>query len=158
MARPRKSIAVSTGKIGKMKIEERKKQESRLKVDRSGLKPPSWLTLPAAEEFRRVVSECEKIGLLDNLDLGIVAIYCDAYAHYVEASQMLQKCGLLDTRENKHEQYYTVHPLVNVQEKYAKMIMQCSAKLGLATSDRLKLIIPKEEEESTNKYLRYLGG
>ena len=64
--------------------------------------------------------------------------------------------GVTATRENQFGEYETVSPWVSAQEKYAKQIMQCSAKLGLATTDRLKLIVPtKDEEQPINKYMKY---
>ena len=49
-----------------------------------------------------------------------------------------------------------INPLINVQEKYVKQIMQCSTKLGLATTDRLKLVVPIREEPAENKFITLL--
>ena len=155
MARPRKAVAVSMGKIGKDNIRKRQEQEAKLKLDRDSLKPPAFLSVSAAKEFIRVVDEAEKIDLLDNLDLSILAIYCNAYSQYIEINDQMRK-------EKFEYKYVTdggrVSPLVNAQDKIIKQIMTCSSKLGLATTDRLKLIVPKKEESETNKYLRYLDG
>ena len=45
---------------------------------------------------------------------------------------------------------------MNVQEKYVKQIMRCSTKLGLATTDRLKLVVPIREEPAENKFITLL--
>lgn len=156
--RPRKIVDIATGKIGKEKIKARKEQEKKIKLERDQLIAPSWLNEEAKEEFERVVIEAESIELLDNLDLGILAIYCNAYAAYVDISIQIQNRGYLAIRETRHDEYETVSPLLQAQEKYVKQIMQCSTKLGLATTDRLKLIVPKKEESETNKYLKYLNG
>ncbi|WP_455256639.1 phage terminase small subunit P27 family [Peptoniphilus asaccharolyticus] len=156
--RPRKIVDIATGKIGKEKIKARKEQEKKIKLERDQLIAPSWLNEEAKEEFERVVTEAESIELLDNLDLGILAIYCNAYAAYVDISIQIQSRGYLAIRETRHDEYETVSPLLQAQEKYVKQIMQCSTKLGLATTDRLKLIVPKKEESETNKYLKYLNG
>lgn len=47
-------------------------------------------------------------------------------------------------------------PYVNIADKAAAMIMRCSSKLGLATTDRLKLIIPEKEEKPANKFIKLL--
>ncbi|MET3616739.1 P27 family predicted phage terminase small subunit [Peptoniphilus olsenii] len=155
MARPRKTMAVATGKIGKDKIEQRRKQEQQLKLDRDGLTPPPFLNLVGSAEFIRVVDEAGKVDLLDNLDLSVLAIYCNAYSQYTEITKQLQ--------ESEFEYRYMtdngkVSPLINAQDKIVKQIMSCSTKLGLATTDRLKLIVPTKEESTTNKYLKYLNG
>lgn len=155
MARPRKTTATSTGKIGKEQIKERQEQEERIKIDRENLTAPKYLTEKAKAEFERVVREAKKIEIFDNLDLSILAIYSSAYAQYLEITEEIQKMDQAYryiTEDNK------ISPLINAQDKIIKQIMTCSSKLGLATTDRLKLIVPKKEEGTTNKYLKYLNG
>ena len=48
-----------------------------------------------------------------------------------------------------------VSPYVTAQNKYAEQILKCSSKLGLATTDRLKLVVPQADEGPENKYLKY---
>lgn len=139
-----------------MECKARKEAEKKIKLDRDQLTPPMWLSDEAREEFSRVVEEAASIDHLDNLDLGILAIYANAYASFVEISEKIQAVGYLGTRESRYGEYETVHPLLVAQEKYVKQIMQCSTKLGLATTDRLKLIVPVKEESEVNKYLKYV--
>lgn len=155
MARPRKSVSVSTGKIGKEKIAEREAQEAKIKLDRLGLNAPGYLTDIGRIEFTRVVEESAKIDILDNLDLSVLAIYANAYSQYVEITKQMQA---LDADSRYITEDGKVSPLLNAQDKITKQIMSCSSKLGLATTDRLKLIVPEKEETTTNKYLKYLDG
>lgn len=154
--RPRKMSSVSTGKIGKEARAEREIQESKLKLGRDDLKPPSFLDFDGQKEFKRVVKEAKKVDILDNLDLTILAVYAHAWEQYTKCAAYVQEHGVTETRVNQYGEYETVSPWVSAQEKYAKQIMQCSTKLGLATTDRLKLIVPtKEEEQPINRYLKY---
>lgn len=152
--RPRKVVDISTGKIGKEKIKNRKEQEEKLKVGRGDLIAPDWLDGVAIEEFRRVCNEAEKVDLLDNLDLSVLAIYCNAYSGYIKTVEGIREQGPTMTRYTKEDSYEVANPLINIQEKYVKQIMQCSTKLGLATTDRLKLIVPtKEDPKKENKFI-----
>jgi len=154
MARSRKVVGISTGKIGKQKKINREIQEEQLKLDRKNLESgaPEWLSDVAAFEYNRVVYEAGKINLLDNLDLAVLAIYADNYSRYVEAAANLRKEGtLVDGKFGP-----TVSPYVAIADKTATQILKCSTKLGLATTDRLKLIVPTKEEKSVNKYLKFL--
>lgn len=152
--RPRKVIDISTGKIGKKEKINRKIQEEKIKVGRTELEngAPKWLSPEAAEEYNRVVSEAKAINLFDNLDLAILAIYADCYARYIKASHLAQEHGLTATSRGA----FTVSPYVEVMDKAATQILKCSTKLGLAVTDRLKLIVPTREEKSVNKFLEYL--
>ncbi len=156
MARPRKVVGISTGKIGKQAKLNREIQEGQLKLDRKNLESgaPEWLSDIAAVEYNRVVYEAGKINLLDNLDLTVLAIYADNYSRYVEASGNLRNHGSLVPGKFGP----VASPYVAIADKTATQILKCSAKLGLATTDRLKLIVPTKEEKGVNKFLRYLDG
>ena len=155
MARPRKTLAATKKNLTKAEIEQKQEQEERIKIDRENLAAPNYLTEKAKAEFERVVREAKKIEIFDNLDLSILAIYSSAYAQYLEITEEIQKMDQAYryiTEDNK------ISPLINAQDKIIKQILTCSSKLGLATTDRLKLIVPKKEEGTTNKYLKYLNG
>lgn len=155
--RSRKMTVVSTGKIGKQATASRAEQEKKIKLDRKALAPPAWLDEDATAEFSRVVEEAGKIDIMDNLDLAILAIYANAYSRYVKSVEYIAKYGVTGDRETKYGTYEVVSPYVLAQEKYVKQIMACSSKLGLATTDRLKLIVPcGEPEKLENKFLQFV--
>lgn len=154
--RSRKVIEISKRHISNEERKNRIEQESKLKLGREDLEAPDWLTNLGKEEFKRVVEEAGKINLLDNLDLGFLTIYCNAYSCYVEITEQILKVGYLEKRKSPNGIYKTVHPLLIVQEKYIKQIMQCSTKLGLATTDRLKLVVPTKEESKENKFIELI--
>ena len=154
--RTHKVVAISTGKIGKTKRAARAQQEKKIKLARDALAPPNWLDETAAAEFSRVVDEAGKIDLLDNLDLTVLAIYANAWSRYSIVTQHIQDDGDTATRETKFDTYEVVSPYLSAQERYVKQIMQCSTKLGLATTDRLKLIVPVKEDKAVNKFIKYM--
>lgn len=151
--RKRKVVDMSTGKIGKQERINRKTQEEKLKVSEN-LSPPDWLDDFAKEEFMRVVEASRKIELLDDLDLSILAIYSDAFSKYRETVQILNDCEIPINRFVSESG--KVNPIVNAQDKYIKTIMQCSSKLGLAVTDRLKLIVPTPDEKPINPFMKYI--
>lgn len=153
--RTRKVVQFSTAKMGKQERLNRQVQEEKLKLDRSALEAgaPDWLNETAAAEYNRVVSEAKAINLFDNLDLTVLAIYADCYSRYIEAAKAAREFGL--TAQSRGA--FTVSPYVEVADKAATQILKCSTKLGLAVTDRLKLVVPTKEEKSVNKFLRYLS-
>lgn len=154
--RPRKVVAISTGKIGKEQRLNRAIQEKKIKLNREQLEAgaPEWLNHEAAAEYTRVVIEAAKINLLDNLDLSMLALYADAYSLYIKASKHIQAEGLTVKGFKGVE---VPSPYMAIADKCANQIFKCSAKLGLATTDRLRLIVPtRVEEREENKFLKYL--
>lgn len=152
MGRTRKSARVSSGKIGKKEKLDRKIQEEKLKIDRLDLKAPDFLDDVGKTEFERVVRETAKVDILDNLDLSILAIYCNSYSQYIQISKQIMETGP-DERFIKEKR---VSPLINAQDKIINQIMRCSTKLGLATTDRLKLIVPSDDDKKENKFIKYM--
>jgi phage terminase small subunit len=66
----------------KLKIGNQLKQNLKPKAD--NLKPPTWLSALAKREFKRLAAELDGIGLMTNVDVNQLAVYCRAYARYVE--------------------------------------------------------------------------
>lgn len=155
MPRPRKTTSTTKKHLTKAEITNISRQEKRLKLDRDDLVVPGWLQddLLANNEFIRVVNEAACIDLLDNLDLSILAIYCKAYSSYIECTRMISENGYTGVGKDGLEK---ISPYVTAQIKYTETIFKCSSKLGLATTDRLKLIVPNDNESETNKYLKYV--
>lgn len=152
--RTRKIVDISTGKIGKKEKLNRQIQEEKLKLDRAELESgaPKWLRPAAAEEYNRVVAEAKKINLYDNLDLPILAMYAECYARFIEASEYLQEHGSTIILGDKE----AVSPYVTIADKLTTQLLKMSTKLGLAVTDRLKLIVPTKEEKSVNKFLEFI--
>lgn len=145
--RPRKIIQMSTGKISKAERAEREAAEAKLRISRDELSPPSWLDAAGKKEFRRCVRNFEELNILDNLDLSTLAIYSDAYSHVQSLGKLLRGAdAFIEDKEATLRAY----------EKYTKIVLQCSTKLGLATVDRLKLVTPVKEEKPVNKFIRFL--
>lgn len=135
MGTPRKTVRLQTKHLTKNERLQKELAEEQHKLGREQLSPPDWLDDEAKEEFCRVVSETASIDILDNGDKAVLAIYADNYSRYGKA---------------------VIDGDTKARESAAKLIIQCSARLGLTATDRLRLVVPKAEPERENKYLKYL--
>ncbi|MDU1413451.1 MAG: phage terminase small subunit P27 family [Clostridium sp.] len=156
-----KPVESVKSKMSKEDRENRKKAEAKLYGDSSKLKAPSWLNADAKKEFKRIVTEMKAIetfeNLLSNLDLSMLAIYCNAYANYIELSKLIENEGMVIMYTNKAgETNPTISAYVQAQQKYIDVIFKCSSKLGLSVSDRLKLIVPSMEDLQENKFSKFI--
>lgn len=153
MAMPRKVISMQKGHINKADRIEREEGEKKIKAAADKMTAPDWLTPEGVEEFNRVVEEAHKINFLDNLDLSVLAVYADNYARYIKAAEHLNAGGLVNVTDSG---YATPSPYMSVLNQCAKNIFTCSSKLGLAITDRLKLIVPQTKGKPKNKYEKFL--
>jgi len=154
MGRTRKVVAMSTGKIGNDARKNRAEAEKKIKAKDDALVAPEWLSDAASSEFKRVVQEAREVGMLDNLDLSMIAIYADNYGRYSEAAGNLNADGPIVEAKSG---YKMPSPWMSIMNQSARNIFTCSSKLGLAVTDRLKLIVPTKEEKEVNKYIKFLG-
>ena len=77
------ALKVITGNPGKRALP---KNEPRPEAPKS-LKPLAWLSPEAKKEWRRVAPELERCGLLTEVDIGLLAAYCDAFADMQRAEK-----------------------------------------------------------------------
>lgn len=124
-------------------------------VDIDELVIPEWLAKDdlASIEFTRVYNNFVKIGLLDNLDLGILAGYCNAYSHYVAMVRDTQKNGDVIEKADRYGNIAMANnPAVKLADIYYAQMLKASQKLGLSSVDRLKLIDLDNVKRSKNKF------
>ena len=55
---------------------------------------PRWLTGPAAKEWKRIVPELEKMGILAPVDSTMLAMYCTAFAEWRQADKLIKKYNM----------------------------------------------------------------
>ena len=157
MAKGRKVVSMMKKHLTKAEIASRQEQEARYKAGRDQLMtPPKWLSSLAVREFNRIVGIANDVDFLDNLDVSILAVYCSSYAQVIDAEKHIQEEGAVVISSLGRP---VVNPYVGVRDKAEQKMIQCSAKLGLATIDRLKLMAPeKAEKKKENKFAEFLEG
>lgn len=152
MGRQKKVAAATKKHLSKREKELREKQEKAIKVDRNLEVPEALQDDPiAVEEFIRIRDAAEKIDLWDDLDLSVLMIYCKSYSSYLEVTRAIELNGYVV--DGKHGE--RISPWVTAQSRYIDTIFRCSAKLGLSTTDRLKIVVPEAEAEE-NKFIKYI--
>ena len=100
---------------------------------------PRWLSNEAAAEYNRVVDEAKKMNQLDKLNLVALTLYADSYDKYHKAVKKVQEFGVVMVVEDK----LCLLPFIGIAKKMAAQVLTYSAKLGIATSDRMTAIMAK---------------
>ena len=96
--------------LTKKEIYKRKKNEEKLKISSNNLKAPSWLEPGAKKNFKRIVELMEPTGILSDVDVDILAIYCDTYYDYLSYKRKIRKTGnMIDGRVNPSMLAYLVN-------------------------------------------------
>ena len=159
MGRPRKTIKLLKSHRSKDERDTRSEAERQYKVARNALSPPAFLDVNAKKEFERVVQEATEAEFLDNLDLSTLAMYANAWSHYETLSELLNKEGdVISVTGANGNKYRRPNPALVPLAEYTSQIFKCSTKLGLATTDRLKLVVPTKAAQKENKFSKFLRG
>ncbi|WP_069649648.1 phage terminase small subunit P27 family [Caloranaerobacter ferrireducens] len=135
-------------RLTKSQIEARKEAEAKLKPKADKVKAPKWLSKEAKKEFNRIAKELQEIGLLTNVDIDMLAAYCDAYTEYQKCTKIIEEEGLMVEYTNKAAETNKVpHPLLTKKKQLFEQMKSIAGEFGLTPSARAKLAIPKQEKE-----------
>jgi len=113
-------------------------------------KPPAHLDVVAMREWRRLAQELFNLGLLSNLDVGVLAMNCVNFSRWVEAEKNIQKMGAVILTPNGCEQ---VSPWVGISQKAQDLMRKTASELGLTPASRPKISAkPLKDREKSNPF------
>ena len=140
MARPKKVLDNMTGHWTKAEIQQKKYEESLIKIDDKNIKAPNWLKDRVAKnEFKRLVGLLEKIDIICELDITTLGLYCQTYAKLVEIVKELEQEELvIDGKPN---------PKMKMQLQLSEELRKLGNELGITLNSRLKFATSKAEKE-----------
>jgi P27 family predicted phage terminase small subunit len=158
--RPRQPLEVIKGKgrsnhLTKKAIKERESQEQAIRGYTDNIEPPSYLTKEQKKEFEKIAAELMRLNIFSNLDVDGLARYIDSRDQYIRVQKELRSMKPTRIMEVELLGKLTKEKILN--ENYTKLqraknllFNECKAaasELGLSITSRLKLVIPKVEEE-----------
>ena len=139
MGRPRKIVDMNQKHLTREEKQARLEAEAGNRVGRDELTSEDLLTSVGQEEFDRLIRQAT---WLDNIARNDLIIYC----FYWERAR-----ALMEANKRKALNESSRRAL----REYANEMRAISLKLGLSTTDRLRLAAPKKEPK-TNKFLKHL--
>lgn len=115
---------------------------------------PSWLDSKAMEEWDRITPELRRLGLLSQIDVMALAVYCQAVSHWQAAEEIIQQEGL--TIKNQKGNKVT-HPAVRIMRDSMQTIRAFCIEFGLTPSSRRGISIqdPNAKEDDFFKVKRF---
>lgn len=126
--------------------ESRARAEQSLKrTARVTLRMPAWLGEDARKVWNGVKRKLRGIDLLDNLDADLLAIYCDAVAHYQTVSRKIHADAALDDE------------LVKQAQAWARLASAYAEKLGLSPNSRARLAKKRAQTEPPDELEQLLN-
>lgn len=103
---------------------------------------PEWLSSLAKAEWRRIVPELEAAGLLSRVDRAALAVYCQTWAEYTEATKILKEDGTIIEEPIQSAAGEIIghkkkpHPAVKLQRDASTRIRQFMSEFGFSPGTR----------------------
>ena len=115
-------------------------------------RPPGWLDREARAEWRRIVPELDKVGIIAIVDRAALAILCQSWADYYAARREVETQGwTVTTPAGLIRRNPMVAVMNQAYERWRKMALQ----FGMTPSARAGLARPKENPDENRGKARF---
>jgi P27 family predicted phage terminase small subunit len=110
---------------------------------------PLELGSVAHAEWHRLVPELARLNLITHLDRGQLAIYCVAYAQWLEAAEFVQEFGSMVKTPSG---FPVQSPYVAILNRQADTMIRIASEFGFTPASRAKLIPEKAKNYWPDQY------
>lgn len=154
--RNKQPLSVIQGKgrsnhLTKEEIKKRQEQEEQMKGYTDKIEPPSYLLKSQKDEFEKLATELLRLNIFTNLDIDNLARYVDSKDQYIKLVKLLRKTKPADDFKLYSQMQRSKNLLFNECRSAA-------SDLGLTITSRLKLVIPKaENDEPKSEFEKKFG-
>ena len=149
MSRPCKSAKVLTkSSQTKAEIENRIKNEEKLKGGDDNIAPPSYLSKSQKLIFNYIIEQLKSSGILGNLDVYILS----------QCAICINRLQVIEKLINKDINNMFNKDVLSAKDKYTKEFFRCCNELSLSPQSRAKLsnINLQTKQQQTDPLLQVL--
>ena len=115
-----------------------------------------WMDAEAKAEWRRVVTELRRMGLLTIVDRAALEAYCQTYARWRWAEDAIRVQGHVYFTATG---FWKERPEVGIAERALNLMKAYMVEFGMTPSSRSRISLPtpKQAEDPFEEYLRTEG-
>lgn len=139
MARPAKSMKIqliegNTNNKTREEIARRAKAEEKFDVVSSEkMVPPATMGGDSKKVFKRIVKTLEPVGILNEADIDLIAMYADTLVIYTQVMDHLSMEGVVDQTTGNPSKF------INERNKLAELLRKLGDKMGLSPQARAQI-------------------
>lgn len=154
--RNKQPLSVIQGKgrsnhLTKQAIKERQEQEDALRGFIDKIEAPSYLTKKQKEDFDKIATELVRLNIFSNLDVDTLARYIDSKTQYLDLLKHIKKIKATEVVMVQGKKKIFANEdypkLMRVKNTLFNECRAAASDLGLSITSRLKLVIPKTDNE-----------
>lgn len=104
---------------------------------------PRWLLPEGKREWRRVAPELKRMGLATVVDRTALSAYCQAYARWRQAEEILSREGLVFETASG---YLAPRPEVAIAQKSMQLMKGFLTEFGFTPASRTRISLPEQRQ------------
>lgn len=138
------------GNPSRLNLEARKAKE----IATPSIAPscPSWLDAEAKREWKRIVPELTKLGIISQIDRVALTGYCAVYSRWRKAEEEISKGFTYQYEDFKtFAMKRALKPEVRIAKDALAQIKAFCAEFGLTPSSRSRMSVPGASEEPVDE-------
>jgi len=113
---------------------------------------PTWLTAMAQMEWKRIVPQLKKLGLISKLDRSALAAYCQAFGRWQDAELEIRKYGFVCITDKGN---VIQRPEVGIANKALEQMYKFLTEFGMSPASRTKLSVAiKKPEDDMDAFMK----
>lgn len=133
-------LAKLRGNPGKRRL----KPEPQSKIEATCPEAPDWLSAYAAEEWRRIALDLHSVKLLTVIDVMPLAAYCDAYARWRNALEILARLAEKDDKTHallirSGDGNPKANPQLRIASRAAQDMVSFASQFGMTPIARARI-------------------
>lgn len=118
---------------------------------------PRALDKEARREWKRIIPELEKLGLLSRLDRAALAAYCQLFSRWLQCEKIVKVEGPSKIlRSAKGGEYVVVNPALSSANKALSLMKSYLSEFGLSPVARTRLSVSPEADDEDTEMERLL--
>ncbi|MEC5268263.1 phage terminase small subunit P27 family [Heyndrickxia coagulans] len=106
-------------------------------------------------EYKRVTGLLNELPIAD-LDRTLVAIYCNSYSKYIQATKDIDANGITmleaDSNGSKRKKK---NPAVAIMSEMSREIRNIANSLGMTIDSRMRLVAPQQQTKEDDPYSQF---
>jgi P27 family predicted phage terminase small subunit len=109
------------------------------------LKAPDWLSQGARQKWEELAPRLHSLGLLTEIDLDTLALYCTSWRNWRDAEEAVREHGSTTKAQSGYE---AVSPHVTRAKNHLSELIKLSGLLGLSPAARTRIEAAPETPEN----------
>jgi len=116
---------------------------------------PMGLSQQAIRVWKSLAPKLHGLGLLSDIDQSTFAVYCQAYADWLELTRLLNKLGVANCYSETESGYRQAIPEIAVRDKAYQVMQRLETRFGLDPSSRSGIAVEGKQKiaNATEEFL-----